>query len=119
MSDEIKTVQGVSESRRRVLQIGAAAIPAVVTMKSGTAWASSSTCQVIIPDLNENDFLDPGDPANVPDPQTIPGGAFFGRELEELINTGQLAPVQIRYLGQVGQGEGLSCIQSFMVVTDA
>lgn len=85
-----------ASTRRRLLKLGAAAVPAAITLRGGAAWASSITCQIPLPT----------------------GRTIFGRELVE--NGDQnLTAEEIEHLAQLSEGDpGYSCLQSIGYVVD-
>ncbi|MGD8325396.1 MAG: hypothetical protein PVF65_00630 [Sphingomonadales bacterium] len=99
-------------SRRKLLKLGAAAVPAALTLRGGAAWAASVTCTVTIPQLNANFGLEPNDPRRIRGrAQIIPETTVFGAELKK--NPDRLQPAQLRYLAQLEpNAAGMTCIIS-------
>lgn len=105
-------VTGKTTSRRKLLKLGAAAVPAALTLRGGAAWAASMTCTISIPELDQNFGLEPNDPRRIRGPrEMIPPRTVFGAEVKENMNT--LQPAQLRYLAQLEEGTaGATCVIS-------
>lgn|GEM_PF-3164705 len=105
-------VTGKATSRRKLLKLGAAAVPAALTLRGGAAWAASMTCTVEIPELDPNFGLEPNDPQRVRGRvEMIPPRTVFGAEVKE--NPFTLQPAQLRYLAQLEEGTaGATCVVS-------
>ena len=103
---------GKGTSRRKLLKIGAAAVPAAMTLRGGAAWAASGTCTIAIPELDPNFGLQPSDPQyDQFATDTIPAQVVFGKEVKE--NPENLQPAQMRYLLSLQEGTaGATCVVS-------
>lgn len=123
--------KGLSTSTRRgLLQLGVAAIPAAVTLTPGMAWATSNNCRVNIPYLKQQNGSGRVTPINSNDPvphgytrisPPRPGqastslpysgvGYYYGSEIQ----AGGLPSAHLAYLSQVRSGEGLTCLHSLL-----
>ncbi|MFZ5609487.1 MAG: hypothetical protein ACOY99_07745 [Pseudomonadota bacterium] len=115
--------QGRGAARRRLLQLGALAVPAAITLRGGAAWAASIHCQIHIPAMNSNDYPEHDNPLatnhhgggddgghGYPIPATDVDAAHI------MSGEAFLEPAQWRYLHQIQNGqEGFSCMQSMMI----
>ncbi|MEM1019834.1 MAG: hypothetical protein ACFBZ9_01390 [Sphingomonadales bacterium] len=121
MSDEIKFFSDSDSSvssrsnRRNLLKIGAASVPAIVSLKGGAALAqtaaSLSPCEITVPDN-----------ATTPtsDETQAPGRTFSSEEVVRLLDGDPSTMVSpefdrqyIEYIhGLSAQGSGISCVTS-------
>lgn len=123
MSDEIKTEHGQSDSgtetvtnRRRLLKLGAASVPAIVTLRGGNALAQTqvslgmSNCTVTVPPAIVQDF-EGGNGVN--------GRTFTAEEIATILDGNPLTTVTsfdsdyADYLSNMtNAGSGMSCVAS-------
>ena len=94
-------------SRRRLLKLGAIAVPAAITLASGPAAAAASAlnCRVAVPNYIKADGT-PGDATNFAFQDA--DGIVTGTELQ----AGTVPDAYVQYINNLTPGQGKSCLTS-------
>lgn len=100
-------LESPATSRRRLLKLGAVAVPAAITLASGPAAAATSAlnCRVAVPEYVKADGT-PGDATNFAFQDA--DGIVTGAELQ----AGTVPDAYVQYINNLSPGQGKSCLTS-------